>query len=172
MTYIKEPINFGLRTISQEFFQLLRAGFSGRDVISILGRSFVISSVSVAEDQVMPQANASFSEVTLPAWTGEGLPPVGTVCEIKRSANWTTVDVIAHYKGQAVIALDDDVELRDHSELRPIRTPEHIAAEERDERLVVMSHAYQDFTGESPSDAAYQAFRALDLAGYRKQVKP
>ena len=61
---------------------------------------------------------------------------------------------------------------RDLERFRPIRTPEQIAAEEREERLIAMSHAYQDFTGESPNDSAKQAFRALDLAGYRKQVAP
>ena len=53
-----------------------------------------------------------------------------------------------------------------------VRTPEQAKAEEREERLIAMSHAYQDFTGESPNAAAHQAFRALDLAGYRKQVNP
>ena len=88
-------------------------------------------SESLVDDYVESQAERYAKE-----WDGVGLPPVGTVCEIKLHAAWTPVEVIAHYANQAVIGWNcpegENVELRCVGDLRPIRTPKQIAAEERE----------------------------------------
>lgn len=112
-------------------------------------------------------------------WTGKCLPPVGTVCEHHKlgrsitTGDETIVKIIAHitddnrispvavympcegnppYVGQGTA-----------DAFRPIRTPEQIAAEERDASIKEMTHhndhaALQDW-------AAY----VYDHLGYRKQ---
>ena len=73
------------------------------------------------------------------AWTGEGLPPVGTVCEylFSEGDEWRSCAVVAHYEGRAVVCdlLDDASERVQERNLRPIRTPEQIAAAEREKSV-------------------------------------
>lgn len=162
MSNVKEPIHFGLTTISQEFFQLLRDGCTGRDVISILGRSFVISSVSVADDPVVPQAKASFSEVTFPAWVGVGLPPIGTVCEIKRIPHGEWGEAIVRFSSSNVLVWDWAYEpamngkctaYAHEVECRVMRTPEQIAAEEA---LLEIERLYSEGGPAAVFDAGYR----------------
>jgi hypothetical protein len=107
-------------------------------------------------------------------WTGEGLPPVGTVCEhqpYKDQEGWRKVEIIAHKNtGLPVAVFWDEVGQRatysSHEAFRPVRTPKQIAVEEREAALEEMTHrndhaALKDW-------AAY----VYDQLGYRKQVKP
>lgn len=72
------------------------------------------------------------------AWKGEGLPPVGTVCEVLNSnlgsPAWEQCAVLFTGK-HLVVYNSESCEERtahiDYLEFRPIRTPEQIAAEER-----------------------------------------
>lgn len=74
-------------------------------------------------------------------WSGEGLPPAGTVCETLYDGNeWGKCIIIAH----AVLPGDEEVAVFQcgfkisHSSavyFRPIRTPEQIAAEERERAI-------------------------------------
>lgn len=68
-----------------------------------------------------------------PAWSGEGLPPVGTVCEYYADENsWRRCEIVAHKDGQAVVWVSNaHIWASSGASLRPIRTPEQIAAEER-----------------------------------------
>lgn len=86
----------------------------------------------------------SFKHSDIEKWKGEGLPPVGTVCEVfgceheyTMRFNFQHVQIIAHHTDSecdrvAVFAADD---LEYHGltaeRFRPLRTPEQIAAEER-----------------------------------------
>lgn len=93
---------------------------------------------------------------SLSPWNGTGLPPVGTVCEVC----WTSPDeyyrvkVLAHDDGKAVYRWQTGPcsgELSEseggilgkfskpHPRLRPIRTPEQIAAEEREKAVIDMA---------------------------------
>ena len=80
------------------------------------------------------------------AWTGEGLPPVGTVCEyrcgyVEQPYEYSECRIIAHFEGESghalaaftYVAHDGVIQLGRGapSLFRPIRTPEQIAAEER-----------------------------------------
>ena len=83
------------------------------------------------------------------AWSGDGLPPVGTVCQLRTVRNpdnafdgWGTAEILYSSKGAVVWRWQG------HSsefgaewsevEFRPIRTPEQIAAEEREKALDAM----------------------------------
>lgn len=114
----------------------------------------------------------------VPTWNGTGLPPVGFRCEAaiphtsgpdnERSFIWIEGRVIAYYeikgKTYAWFAEDDGFYPPNVLEFRPIRTPEQIAAEEREMAIDEM-HRMID------SDRA-KHFRilceAIYDAGYRK----
>lgn len=71
-------------------------------------------------------------------WTGEGLPPVGTVCEMHRETyfeiDWQPVTLLCVGQAKAFFRDKEGHEwsrpLRELS-FRPIRTPEQIAADKR-----------------------------------------
>lgn len=114
-------------------------------------------------------------------WTGEGLPPAGTVCEWAHAGQWLKVEVA--YLSEWLIVLRDTrkdesglidtegVEIaiyhwqEDAPVFRPIRTPEQIAAEEREKVVQEMDQALAyASSGNHPMSALY----ALYDAGYRK----
>jgi hypothetical protein len=123
-------------------------------------------------------------------WDGEGLPPVGTVCELwpKPSVDKTAVDhdryksqigrkvkIVAHHDigGDciaAVFAGENDFVFEYHSMIegnfRPIRTAEQI---ERDKGT---SAWITQIEKEYGWDTAAECERILIDAGYRKQVQP
>ena len=82
---------------------------------------------------------------TTPSWSGEGLPPVGVVCEAatphtsgpnnERSFIWIEGSVIAYYeiKGKTYAWFSEDEGFYPPAvlEFRPIRTTEQSAADER-----------------------------------------
>lgn len=115
-------------------------------------------------------------------WTGEGLPPVGTVCErnIARSA-WCETTILAHSVGSRVCAGFQDMAGQlgwsgDVGMFRPIRTPEQIAAEERADEIDSLTSTLLRIGRETSQPnslcGAHEISRALYAAGYRKQVKP
>jgi hypothetical protein len=67
------------------------------------------------------------------AWTGEGLPPVGTVCEFRvEEGDWRKCEVIAHKEDFAVCWIHcNKIFATKGASVRPIRTPEQIKADER-----------------------------------------
>lgn len=85
------------------------------------------------------------------AWSGSGLPPVGTVCEWKgtHGGYWVGCEVVALSQSQFVLRHSDSSKYRPGQfevfsadpvqiQFRPIRTPEQIAAEEREKALDAM----------------------------------
>ena len=80
-------------------------------------------------------------------WTGEGLPPVGTVCEIyiDKTATWVKSTVVAHVVLRGVShAIAHDGESCFYgiaSDFRPMRTVEQIAAEEHERQIVAIEDA-------------------------------
>lgn len=80
------------------------------------------------------------------AWAGEGLPPVGTVCEVANPDQideWCECTVLAHDGPLAVFRANGDYPwLYDGTQagnFRPLRTPEQIAAEEREKAIEEMA---------------------------------
>jgi len=118
-------------------------------------------------------------EELIARWTGEGLPPVGTVCEWKHAGQWLKVEVA--YLSEWLIVLRDTrkadsslidsegVEIaidhwkEDAPVFRPIRTPEQIAAEERERAIGDMATMW-----EGTSASWRDFFGMLHDAGYRK----
>lgn len=105
-------------------------------------------------------------------WDGEGLPPVGTVCEFATYHGgdpvWKECKIIAHDDGFAVIAYKGNYSGQSNNHLRPIRTPEQIEAEERKAAIDAMYYVFKA----APGLSAKEGFAAIYDAGYRKQVKP
>lgn len=114
-----------------------------------------------------------------PVWNGEGLPPVGISCEYDtslsgRNPSYQECKIEAYAKGQVVFSCPDTgdrlyINIPDDCRFRPIRTPEQIAAEEREATVQKM---IQDI-GVSDTDGwDHLRCAALYDAGYRKQVAP
>lgn len=84
---------------------------------------------------------------TTPSWSGEGLPPVGVVCEMRheswQSNNWSKVTV-KYASTEYFITEDGAGEQHWHAHsvtFRPIRTQEQIAADERESQIVAIHDA-------------------------------
>jgi len=109
---------------------------------------------------------------TTTSWSGEGLPPVGVVCEVEYDDGrqiWHEAEVIYHKKdgpriAAAMLIGDGRDKLVWVSQFRPIRTPEQIAADERERFAQELVAAMGKGGG---PNALYQARRMYDL-GYRK----
>ena len=127
-----------------------------------------------------------------PAWTGEGLPPVGTVCEFAGfNPEETTFDdpavgdkvtVIAHYlSGCVQVAAFTyncasnfgslNVAQGAHGCFRHIRTPEQIESDKRISEIQALSDELAGYEGVDGARARHHNM-ALYLVdqGYRKQV--
>lgn len=122
-----------------------------------------------------------------PAWDGEGLPPVGVVCEyFDNQGKWHRA-VMSHIGSHLFIVKYQHPEKGEQeacmyisgfdghisSRLRPIRTPEQVAAEEREaavkDACADISNTIQAIAGYVPVDrAAEKVVRAMIEAGYRK----
>lgn len=118
-----------------------------------------------------------------PAWDGTGLPPVGTACEIHGTVwqelhgdefSWRRVEIIAHTNfGGSDVAVGRDIECATlgwgiASKFRPIRTPEQIAAEERQKAVDQMLADYQYTVGPCIHGLVRSQAERLYDVGYRK----
>jgi len=109
---------------------------------------------------------------TTPSWSGEGLPPVGVVCEVEYDDGrqiWHEAEVIYHKKdgpriAAAMLIGDGRDKLVWVSQFRPIRTPEQIAADEREAAVDAMVKACP-YPG---STSTRLDCESLYSAGYRK----
>lgn len=101
-------------------------------------------------------------------WGGEGLPPVGSDCEYFDGGEWMRCEVVAH-RNNAAVVLSDCYEpaFVAQQELRPIRTPEQIAAEERERDIKQMISDTHILAG-TMGNRRLMAEQLYD-AGYRKQ---
>lgn len=97
-----------------------------------------------------------------PAWNGEGLPPVGTHLEWLSVYGLIGGRVVGHDGSATVVVHNDGYTGCWPHEVRPIRTPEQIAAEDRESHVLAML-CYDAFGGTRRGLA-----EALYDAGYRK----
>ncbi|WP_312272272.1 hypothetical protein [Pseudomonas sp.] len=106
------------------------------------------------------------SDYAVSPWNGEGLPPVGTVCEWRDDdeGRWSKVEVRYLSEHTALLRFQGatgDIEGAfepNHCQFRPLRTPEQI----RDEVVRRMANAIKD----CPTDLDRAA--VLYMQGYRK----
>lgn len=112
-------------------------------------------------------------------WDGKGLPPVGVECDIKRIPHGHWGAAIVRFSSENVIVWDwiDDPAINGKCtsyahevELRPVRTPEQIAAEEREKAIEEMATTAH-IPGQ-PFMTKREVVARLYDAGYRKQVAP
>lgn len=114
------------------------------------------------------------------AWDGEGLPPVGMVCEYQTWINreWKQTKILAHHLGFAVHSWsvdgdDMEVDASPPQDFRSVRAPEQLAEEERDKaRTEVLNAMTSKTMGFETEDQWQQRMKVvgemLDM-GYRKQ---
>lgn len=104
-------------------------------------------------------------------WNGEGLPPIGTVCEIEMfSDDIRTVEVLGYDGGEAWLRYRElhrntnSFILGNPCGFRPIKTVEQIAAEEREKGVNEMLAALR----QPPAISARYVCEELFDLGYRK----
>ncbi len=114
------------------------------------------------------------------AWNGEGYPPDGIDCEYldDETQQWLPGEILARRNGAWIIYGNNyEVDIFTLESIRPRRTPEQIAAEERekarDEALNAMSASgsLKHETEEQWQQRLKVVGEMLDM-GYRKQVQP
>lgn len=94
-------------------------------------------------------------------WDGKGLPPVGTICEYfwTEGDAWRECEVVAHYKSEAVVC-DSEGDVLDRvseENLRPLKTQEQKAAEEREAAVKAMAGVISRAHGKNSLYALYDA---------------
>ncbi len=133
------------------------------EYFSLMDESWHISGGSPLAQELIPRpAESAPAALT---WDGHGLPPVGTVCEYRHMI-WPEYRPceIRYISEKSLVAYDDAQEqfYRTCDMLfRPIRTPEQIAAEEREKAIEEMCFAEETLT--------VKQAKALYEAGYRRQ---
>lgn len=115
-----------------------------------------------------------------PVWSGEGLPPVGTVCQLRtvRDPNdafegWGKAEILYSSDGAVVWRWQGHTSEFgaewSEVEFRPIRTPEQIAAEEREKAIDALCYdIVSHYEAPKMSEHYLGLARALHSAGYRK----
>ncbi|HFF2144612.1 TPA: hypothetical protein ACGWT7_005276, partial [Pseudomonas aeruginosa] len=123
---------------------------------------------------VSAEREATFEARPQEAWDGRGLPPVGIECEFSLnvgSIGWAEGRVIGHDGVFAVISHKGKYYPRNEHGVRPIRTHEQIAAEEREkavqEMLALDEYPHGQDRGGMMSRSDF--CRVLYNAGYRRQ---
>ncbi|HEJ1456468.1 TPA: hypothetical protein SLU67_002735 [Pseudomonas aeruginosa] len=114
---------------------------------------------------VSAEREATFEARPQDAWDGQGLPPVGAKCLTDRNDFLREVTILCHGKTRTFVFDHVSQEeiclvLKDRAFL-PIRTPEQIAAEEREKAIEEMCFAEETLT--------VKQAKALYEAGYRRQ---
>ncbi|HFH2921530.1 hypothetical protein [Pseudomonas aeruginosa] len=113
---------------------------------------------------VSADREATFEARPQEAWDGHGLPPVGIECEFSLnlgSIGWAEGRVIGHDGVFAVISHKGEYHPRNENGVRPIRTPEQIAAQEREKAVGDMAMSIQGVPYQYPT------LYALYDAGWR-----
>lgn len=106
-------------------------------------------------------------------WNGEGLPPVGTVCEchlpgeLTNNYSWVEAKVIWHNGPTECAVVRSTSKLAWCDEFRPIRTPEQIAAEDR-QRAIEDLGEWLSTNCSIPTPHLWEAAQKIYDAGYRK----
>ncbi|WP_346395938.1 hypothetical protein [Pseudomonas syringae] len=107
------------------------------------------------------------------AWNGEGLPPVGTVCERNKLGRWILTTICGYSPdGQSYAAFfdDDSVGWIAANFLRPIRTAEQIAADEKRADIEAIVAAFRYTEGQCTHCLPYSSAERLYDIGVRLQV--
>lgn len=173
---IGDPIRMSIQAFGDAAFSILNEQYENSTPIRIGKKEFISTNVTRNFDgQETTECGSSIQEFRREQtpWNGEGLPPVGTVCEFYDATLHRWFEVVIAYSSSWVVVVRGkcsdgeavEISLRSESaELRPIRTPEQIAAEERKR----IEEEIQRICTEG-ENSGVPFFVALYDAGYRKQ---
>lgn len=108
-------------------------------------------------------------------WSGEGLPPVGAVCELHDCEAWN--QVLIKFIGDKYVVVQDERFSAERvycaadkpNKFRPIRTPEQIEAERRERISEQMRTIHRESIGDTRNgfSAIYDAIRAGKIEGVK-----
>lgn len=106
-------------------------------------------------------------DIARPVWNGEGLPPVGTACEVQhpeKPDTWCKCTILVWDSECAVFSADANYPFAYDGNgypesFRPIRTPEQIAAEET---LRDIERLYFEGGPAAVFDAGYRKFEIVE----------
>lgn len=102
---------------------------------------------------------------TTTSWSGEGLPQVGVDIEVLHELyGWIGARVVGQDGEAAIVRTNDGYSGVFRHQMRPIRTPELIAADEREAAIKEMTASYAKNSDMLAGWAAY----VYDTLGYRK----
>ena len=108
-----------------------------------------------------------------PQWNGEGLPPVGASVEwFSPVYGWLGGRVVGHDGAVAVISHSDGYTGCHLHEVRPIRTPEQLAAEARERAIRDMVFGACGCEPDGGNTSVFILCELLYDAGYRKLEQP
>ncbi|CDO80885.1 hypothetical protein [Pseudomonas aeruginosa] len=123
----------------------------------------------IEESGISAEREATFEARPQDAWDGKGLPPVGISVEWLSSAHgWLGGRVVGHDGSVAVVSHNDGYTGCHPHEVRPMPTPEQIAAEEREKAISEMLDLYINNGAYWPMTSK-QFCEILFDAGYRRQ---
>ncbi|HEP7878030.1 TPA: hypothetical protein VDT20_005737 [Pseudomonas aeruginosa] len=118
---------------------------------------------------VSAEREATFEARPQETWDGKGLPPVGISVEWLSSAHgWLGGRVVGHDGSVAVVSHNDGYTGCHPHEVRPMPTPEQIAAKEREKAISEMLDLYINNGAYWPMTSK-QFCEILFDAGYRRQ---
>ncbi|MGU0912365.1 hypothetical protein ACSESF_05180 [Pseudomonas aeruginosa] len=124
----------------------------------------------IEDPGISAEREATFEAKPQDPWNGQGLPPVGLMVEWKAGLDhdWQRVTVLAYANGDAWFQPEDGPSfiLGNPANFRRIRTPEQLAAEEREKAIEEM----RELVGDIDKVPTWSdALAALYDAGYRRQ---
>lgn len=173
------PISIQIFSASPELFSAMEDRLKNAEVQKIAGLNFIFTRCYREGSSIRGSLTEIYLDERSP-WAGEGLPPVGTVCEVlenKTTSTWSKAKIIAHvtddprFNPIAIYIPEGDplavVGQAVPAWFRPLRTPEQIAAEDGQKELDSLTHELYRDIGMEPRDA-----EILFNKGYRKQVQP
>lgn len=154
------------------YFGARRTGFYGltdMNIVALHEYNVIAERRPITE----PVANQQLT----PEWSGDGLPPVGSVVEMNSEQyadyEWVRAKVVFEHNGEIIVVVNMpgepvDQQMSKHSagfdgaKFRPIRSPEEVARDEAISEMLMVEGGMPD------SYQPYEIVAALYDAGYRK----
>lgn len=174
-----QPIVIKAVNSTEDAFDALHEAFESGETLTVAGRSFRFVMVGRDFDGVGTKCvRADIQQFVQAAWSGEGVPPPMTPVEFKSvDGDWMPGIYIGKVYGRLLVGCDQTraVGSLSSEEMRPVRTPEQIAADERLHKIRNASTHIAEFLAtlhESEELTAVGVLEAMIDAGYAKQVAP
>ena len=135
----------------------------------IIGDRYVRENGFYAVISEIPENEGVVVTVRPPAWSGDGLPPVGAYIEwLSDQYGWLGGRVVGHDGMVTVVSHNDGYTGCHAHEIRPIRTPEQIAAEREKAVAAMVAIMCKDGAFDADDPECTFAMEKLHDAGYRK----